>query len=479
MNATSLLAPHHAVGLLLVVSVGFLVLGLRASAQGLEQYLTARGTLGTWTVAWTVFASGMGGWILLSPAESATWGGVPALIGYGLGAAAPVLAFVPLGRRIRELMPEGHSLTEFVYHRYGAPMYSLVLVIMLFYMGIYLTAELTGLALAVRLVSGLPLWASAAVVLGTTLAYTAYGGLPASVRTDVLQTWLILPLFAVLVVGGAAVLGGGGSLEALHEKAPHLLSLRHGPGWETAAVLVVAILAANLFHQGYWQRVYAARDLSQLRRGLLAAAALSAPVVFLAGTFGLFAVSVGRAQPASTALFGALLPAAPPVLVVVLLVLAVALAASTTDTLLNGVTSAFTVDLHRLRPEIPARALLRWARAATVVVGVPAFLVATQGYSVLYFFLLADLVCAAALVPTFLGMYSTKLSGRAAAWATVFGVLAGFVFFPDPGFQRGRLSLAFLAALGVSAAVSLVAARVGSPFDLGRLKAAARVIAEG
>jgi hypothetical protein len=36
MNATSLLAPHHAVGLLLVVSVGFLVLGLRASAQGLE-----------------------------------------------------------------------------------------------------------------------------------------------------------------------------------------------------------------------------------------------------------------------------------------------------------------------------------------------------------------------------------------------------------------------------------------------------------
>jgi Na+/proline symporter len=165
--------------------------------------------------------------------------------------------------------------------------------------------------------------------------------------------------------------------------------------------------------------------------------------------------------------------------VVVLLVLAVALAASTTDTLLNGVTSAFTVDLHRLRPEIPARALLRWARAATVVVAVPAFLVATQGYSVLYLFLLADLVCAAALVPTFLGMYSTKLSGRAASWATVFGVLAGFVFFPDPGFQRGRLSLAFLAALGVSAAVSLVAARVGSPFDLGRLKAAARVIAEG
>lgn len=473
-----MLAPHVAVLLLLGVSAAFLVVGLRASARHLEDYLTARGSLRARTLAWTVFASGMGGWILFSPAESATWGGVAALVGYGLGAAAPVLAFVPLGRRMRELIPQGHSLTEYVYHRYGRAMYGLVLVVMLLYMGIYLTAELTGMALAVQLVSGLPLWASAAVVLGATLAYTAYGGLPASVRTDVVQTWLILPLFAVLVVGGVLVLGGGGSLAVLREKAPQLLSLGYAAGWETGVTLVVAILAANLFHQGYWQRVYAARDPEELRRGFLAAAALSAPVVFLAGTFGLFAVALDRAQPASTALFGALLPSAPQALVVILLVLTVALAASTTDTLLNGMVSAFTVDLHRLYPHVPSGRLLRWARWATVLLAVPVFVVAAQGYSVLYLFLIADLVCAAALVPTFLGLYRPRLSGGAAAAATVLGVVAGFAFFPDPAFQRGRLSVAFLVALGVSAAVSAAAASVGTPFDLGRLREAARPITE-
>lgn len=473
-----MLEPHVAVLLLLAVSAAFLVVGLRASARHLEDYLVARGSLAARTLAWTVFASGMGGWILFSPAESATWGGVAALVGYGLGAAAPVLAFVPLGRRMRELIPEGHSLTEYVYHRYGRTMYGLVLLVMLFYMGVYLTAELTGMALAIRLVSGLPLWASAAVVLGTTLAYTAYGGLPASVRTDVVQTALILPLFVVLVAAGTAVLGGEGSLAVLREKAPHLVSLGYAAGWETAAALVVAILAANLFHQGYWQRVYAARDPEQLRRGFLAAAALSAPVVFLAGAFGLFAVALDRAQPASTALFGALLPSAPQALVVVLLILTVALAASTTDTLLNGVVSAFTVDLHRLWPHVPSGTLLRWARWATVVLAVPVFVVAAQGYSVLYLFLIADLVCAAAVVPTFLGLYHPRLSGKAAAVATVLGAAAGFLFFPDPSFQRGRLSVAFLVALGVSTLASLLATSVGAPFDLSSLRQAATPIAE-
>jgi sodium/pantothenate symporter len=473
-----MLPPYAAVLLLLAVSVVFVAVGLRASARRLDDYLTARSSLRARTLAWTVFASGMGGWILFSPAESATWGGVAALVGYGLGAAAPVVAFIPFGRRMRQLLPQGHSLTEYVYHRYGGLMYGLVLLIMLFYMGIYLTAELTGVALAVRLVSGLPLWPSAAVVLGATLAYTAYGGLPASVRTDVVQTGLILPLFALLVAGGATLLGGAGSLGLLRDKAPHLLSFGYGAGWETAVALVVAILAANLFHQGYWQRVYAARDVAALRRGFLASAALSAPVVFLAGSFGLFAVALDRAQPASTALFGALLPVAPLALVVAILVLVVALAASTTDTLLNGIVSTLTVDLHRLWPHIPASRLLRWARWGTVALAIPVFTVAAQGYSVLYLFLIADLVCAAAVVPTFLGLYQARLSGGGAVLATVLGMVAGFAFFPDPGFQHGRLSVAFLVALGVSTAVSLVASSVGSPFDLGRLREAVRPIPE-
>jgi solute:Na+ symporter, SSS family len=63
--------------------------------------------VGTSATAATLVASGVGAWFLFSPAEAATWSGLPAILGYALGAAAPLLVFIPVGRRIRRVMPKG------------------------------------------------------------------------------------------------------------------------------------------------------------------------------------------------------------------------------------------------------------------------------------------------------------------------------------------------------------------------------------
>src|SRR3546814_15916952 len=81
---------------------------------------------------------------------------------------------IPLGRRIRELIPQGHTLTEFVIMRYGRPMYGLTLLIMLFYMFIALTAEITAIGKLIMLLAPVPLWITAAIVMGCTLIYTSY-----------------------------------------------------------------------------------------------------------------------------------------------------------------------------------------------------------------------------------------------------------------------------------------------------------------
>ena len=69
---------------------------------------------------------------------------------------------------------------------------------MLFYMFIYLAAEITGMALIAHLVAGVPLWVTAVMVLAATLAYTTYGGLRASIFTDGVQAILMLPLLVAL-----------------------------------------------------------------------------------------------------------------------------------------------------------------------------------------------------------------------------------------------------------------------------------------
>jgi Na+/proline symporter len=464
----------------LAVAVAFAAAGVaysRGARGGLEEYITARRSVGAGTTAATLVASGMGAWILFSPAEAATWGGVPAILGYALGAAAPLLVFIVLGRRLRGLMPEGHSLTEYVFHRYGRGMYAFTLLVMLFYMFVFLAAEVTGMALIASLVADVPLWLTALIVLAATLAYTAYGGLRASIFTDVVQTAAILPLLAVVLVVGYFALGGSGpALSGVSERAPELLGLGYVPGLEGALTLIIAIVAANLFHQGYWQRVYAARSPAALRTGFLIAALAVVPIVLGLGLFGLAAVGLDRAETPSVALFSVLLEAFPPVLVALLVLLGLALVMSSADSLINGLASIVAVDLRRALPDARPESLLRISRYATVLLALPLLLIASQGYSVLYLFLLADLVCAAAAFPVFYGLYSERYTGRAAVWSTLAGLVAGGLLFPDPAMTRGTLLGAFLAAALVPVAVSLVLQPRQSTFDLRTLARRVRYI---
>ncbi|MGH3090444.1 MAG: sodium:solute symporter family transporter [Rubrobacteraceae bacterium] len=471
------------IGVLLAAAIAFAVAGVaysRKTVGDLEDYITARGSFGGMTTAATLVASGMGAWILFGPVEAATWGGLPAITGYALGSALPLLAFIALGRRLRNLMPEGHTLTEYVFHRYGRGMYTLTLIVMVFYMFIFLAAEITGMALIASLVAGVPLWTTALIVLTATLAYTTYGGLRASIFTDNVQTTVILPLLAILLAAGYVLLGGAApTISGLSERAPELLSFGHIPGLEGGATFLIAILAANLFHQGYWQRVYAARDERAMTRGFLTAAVVVIPIVFAMGLFGLAAVGLGQAETPSVALFSVLLDAMPPVLILALVLLGFMLVMSSADTLINGLASLVAVDARRAMPRARPHHLLRLSRYSTLILAVPLLVIAAQGYSVLYLFLVADLVCAAAVFPVFFGLYSKRYTGLAATASTLAALLAGWLLFPNPSMTEGSLFWSFTAAVAVSVAVSLAMTLLArSSFDMASLARSVRYIKE-
>ncbi len=446
------------------VSAG--VIYVRRRSTSVEDYLVARNSAGGTLATATLVASVIGAWVLLSPAETGTWAGLVALIGYGIGQAAPLVAFMFVGPRMRRLMPEGHSLTEYVWHRYGPYMYAFTLAVIVFYMFIFLAAELTGVAEAVSLLAGTPLWLTASIIGLMTVAYTAYGGIRATIFTDSIQFSLILPLLLVSFVATIVALGGlDEALSPVRENAPQLLSLTHSPGIEFGVTLVIAILAANMFHQGFWQRVFTTKNDRALRQGFGVAAAVVVPLILLAGMMGVMAVGkdvVG--DKASVALFSLVIDVLPTWAIVVVLVLALALVMSSLDTILNGIASAVTSDLARFRPDIRGVPLLRYSQAITVALIVPAIFIASKGYSVLYLFLIADLVCAAAVFPVFWGLYSRRFGGSSALASSVAGLAIGVLFFPKPDFSpwlpdiiwAGKFLASFGMALGVSTVLSLV-----------------------
>jgi len=221
------LGTTEAICWLVVFSALFAAAGIlyaRRHNEDLDAFVTARNTQGPIATLATLLASALGAWILLSPAESATWGGMSAVIGYALGSMSPLVAMLVLGRRMRELMPHGHSLTEYLIARYGRPLYGLTLAIMVFYVFIELTAEITAISMLMTLLAPVPMGLTAVIVMGTVLLYTAVGGLQASIFTDKVQIIIIVPLLLALVAVGWHITGGPGPVsERLMQKAPHLL----------------------------------------------------------------------------------------------------------------------------------------------------------------------------------------------------------------------------------------------------------------
>lgn len=464
--------------LTVLVTAAFAGLGIAYSTRSridAEGFLVSRNRAGGWIATATLVASVMGAWILFSPAETATWAGMVGLIGYAVGQAAPLLAFVVIGSRMRRLMPSGHSLTEFTWHRYGRVAYTMSVGIVVFYMFVFLAAELTGIALAINLIGGTSLFVSAVIVGVLTVMYTVYGGIRASLFTDAIQFAVIIPLLVVVLLVLAISLDWfGPALDTVRAESPHLVSLSHGPGVEFAFTLFIAIWAANMFHQGFWQRVYTCKDEGTLRRGFLIAGLIVIPMILVTGFLGLVAVGEQTAGEPSVALFGLVQEVLPNWALMTVLVLALLLVMSSMDTLLNGISSALSADLARFRPDWGGRTILRFSRASTALLIVPAIAIASQGYSVLYLFLVADLVCAAAVFPVFYGLYSRRIGQPAVVVSMVVGVVVGALFFPTSNFGAwnsiplsGKALVSFGAALGASTALAVSADIVQRGFKIG------------
>jgi solute:Na+ symporter, SSS family len=391
--------------LLLFVAVG--LRGVRRDAgPDLDGYVVARGTQSASSLGLSFLASGLGAWILFAPPELGALLGLGAVLGYAIAAATPFLVLAVVGPRLRRLVPTGQGLGEFLRARFGPAAGTVVALVSVAYMGVFLAAELVAVAGLAELFGGIPRAATVGAVVGATLLYTTWGGLRASLRTDRWQAWLVL----VLVATVASVVLTSVAAPASTVRASGLLGV-DGASLTAAATLIIAVTAANLFHHGYWQRVWAARDDRALRRGAVLGAALTVPVVAVVGGFGIVAATVGAADVPALSLF-ALLDGAPTPVVAAVLVLGIALVASSVDTLENGLAALVVAERPSLR--------LPHARLLTVAVVAPAAVVGVVAGSVLQLFLIADLLCAALIAPALLGLHR-----RTTTTGVVAGALGG------------------------------------------------------
>lgn len=279
-------------------------------------------------------------------------------------------------------------------------------------MFIYIVAELTSIsnvfALLTNQLGNKGFGIGVTVMIGFfTLFYTGFAGLPSSIVTDKFQGYIMSFLVIILTIAVCACDANQITKEEFKEASNWTME-----GFMAMITLFIAILCAELFNQSTWQRVFAAESISALRKGFAVGSVMVFLLMMFFGIMGMIAyandpVSYDNFEKLSfLAFFDLLLPLGNGWHIVVL-IFVTALACSSIDSLQNGMNSIFYRDALRLgfNPNITAYVLV-------AVVNIPAIYLASRKFEVLGLFLVADIVCATAVLPVFLGLQEEdKLNG--------------------------------------------------------------------
>ena len=441
MNKTYLISQTSSFTILILISFAFAIIGIYYSKKfkGINNYLTANRSVGLFSLTTSLTASALGAWILFGPASAATWGGLGSIIGYSLGTAFPMFILIYLGKKIRKEFPQGSSLIEFMRKKFGKSLFKLILLMTIFYMFIFLCAEVTAVAILINYISGAELWTTALIVLFFTLLYTLYGGLRASIFTDNIQMIVIIIILIFSFTYIYSFIGNQFSFSFVKEKNPHLISSSYVTGFTAGLTFFIAVAATNLFHQGNWQRVYAAKNFETLKKSLIISFFIIIPIVFFMGFSGMVAFSIDSTIRPDLGFFTLILKEQTTVLSFIVIILGLALTISTVDTLINAISSLIVVDgkaVFNFKKKIN---YLNFSQYIILFLSLISFIIASKGFDILYLFLLADLFCCSFVMTVFYSFYNKNFKEKTAYISILTGLICGFLFFPSPDFSKSLL----------------------------------------
>ena len=434
------LSIQSSLTVIVLVGIFFILLGYLNSKKFVNNnnYIVGDRDENTFSLTASLTASALGAWILFGPASAATWGGIGAVIGYALGTAAPMLFLYNFGPKIRKEFPNGLTLTEFIKKRFGTGILKICLFLILFYLTIFLIAEVTAIAALLKYTSQVPLWITAAITLIICLLYILRGGFKLSIITDKYQFSFIVVIILsslFLVLGKLDI----PSFEIIKKNSPNLIDKNYLPNYTAGLTFFIAVAATNLFHQGNWQRVFSAKNNRILKSSLIYSSLITFIIVFWMGYTGLLSLSLNSKVIPDLAFFDLLLDKKNSAVVIAILILAMSLTLSTIDTLINAISSLIIIDGKFVNKSLKGKEVKNKANIIILLLSVLVFILASKGFSILYLFLLADLLCCAAVITIFYGFFNKKINTKLASYTIFIGLFSGLLFFPSQNFQSSIL----------------------------------------
>ncbi len=224
------------------------------------------------------------GWLSIGFSAAASWltaGAMLAVIGFfillGMGSvwgfvAPNILALFIIAFFVKKIKTlPAVTQPELIEMRYGSFLRLPIAIIITVVMVLFAVADIKGLAMVLQIFYGVqPI--HAALIVGLAVAvYVTLGGLSAVIATDMIQ-FICLSLFVLVMA--MLVLSGAGQATAL--SLPDLVLSMPDQWWNPLSIglpmvliFVLAIVPGWITEQDPWQRVWAAKDETSARKGMI------------------------------------------------------------------------------------------------------------------------------------------------------------------------------------------------------------------
>jgi SSS family solute:Na+ symporter len=429
-----------------VIVVYFLVIGgialwvITRQQNSTEDYFLAGRNIGWFIVGASIFASNIGSEHIVGLAGAGAGGKIPMLI-YELHAWLVItLGWVFLPFYIRSGV---FTMPEFLERRYSSgtrwflSVFSLIAYVLT---KVSVTVYAGGIVIASIL--HIDFWSGALATVVLTGIYTVLGGMRAVVYTEALQTIVLVIGAATLTFIGLDSVGGWGGLRDSLE--PGYLNMWR-PASDPDFPWPSLVITSTIVGMWYWctdqyivQRVLAAKNIKEGRRGTIFGGLLKLLPVFLFLIPGVIALALkNRGElhwESPDGAFAALLMDKMPIgfrgLVVAGLMAALM---SSLASVFNSCSTLFTVDIYKkLYPSTPEKKLLNIGRIATAIVVVLGILwipIMQNISGVLYEYLqsVQSYIAPPIAAVFLLGIFNRRINSQGALTTLIVGLSVAFL----------------------------------------------------
>ncbi|KAI9136790.1 hypothetical protein BKA69DRAFT_1042257 [Paraphysoderma sedebokerense] len=400
---------------------------LKSRDFSLEEFITARGTQKSQRIAWSFFASAMGAWAIAAPSQIAVYNGYLGLISYSISAGIPIMVVVFLGVRIQRKLPHALSLSDFGLWRYGRPMQFFITALVTFNMCIALLSEYSVIGSIYKDFVGSSQYAIIIIVGVFTLAYSAYGGLLISIITDQFQGIMASLLVIILAIYTAA------TFRPTLGPLPEYLGASNTLGQQSLFSLPISMIAATVFSETYWQRVWASEDKQQLKVGASIGAILIAIAVFFFGFLGFLASWAGLLatdqegniiENYNLFLFQIFGSSRYSFIGVVTVLLTTVMNQGAVDSFQNALIANLASNFFRNRSA-------NLCRIFVVVLNIPIMILGFFGLPALNLFLIGNILSTSCFIPVISGVFDPQrrwVSGYSVMFSCIMAIISVSVF---------------------------------------------------